>query len=142
MKKEIKSKELVDILKQREEVIESGYPYYDKIEKIVEKVILNNMSRIAADNEMWKYLKPYVDEKEYKDANVALSSVYRKLQKLEYKMNRLKEKTMAKVEKEDIKLKEFEEISTVKLDKDKVYVVIIDKIESYKQMLRENNEKK
>ena len=139
---EIKSKQLVELLEKRQKTVEEGYPLFDKIEGIVTKVIKNNMTRIAADQEMWKYLKPYIDEKEYKDANVALSSVYRKLMKQEYKMNRLKERVMAIVEKENLKIGEFEAIGSVKLKDGKAHVEIIDQIESYKEMLREKNAKK
>lgn len=139
---EIKSKQLVELLEKRQKTVEEGYPLFDKIEGIVTKVIKNNMSRIAADQDMWKYLKPYIDEKEYKDANVALASVYRKLMKQEYKMTRLKERVMAIVDKESIKLKEFETIGSVKLIDGKAQVDIIDQIESYKEVLREKNAKK
>ena len=134
---EIKDKELVEILKDREKTIEKGYPLYDQIEKIVTEVIKNNMPRIAADGEMWQYLKPYIDPKEYKETNTKLKEIYRHMQKIDYKLNRLKEKVTTKINKADIKLGEFEEISKVSLKGNKVIVETIDKIESYKEMLRE-----
>ena len=140
MKKEIKSKELVEILVKRTEALESGYPLFDNIEKVVSKVIKNNLKRIAADNDAWLFLKPYIEEKEYKQANKELADTYRQLQKLEYNMQRLKDKVTPFIA--DIKLKEFEEVGSVKIDNGKAYAEIIDKVEEYKKMLREKADKK
>lgn len=135
----LKSTKIVEALKERAKVNEEGLPYFDEIEKLVTKVVKNNMPRIATCPEMWKYLKPYVDEKEYSECNGKLAEIYRQLQKLEYKMTRLKDKITAELKKEKIELKEFEEIGSVKLVGEIAEVDIIDKIESYKEMLREKN---
>jgi len=134
---QLKNKKIVELLEERDKVSKQGLPYFDKIEEIVTKVIKNNMPRIATDPDMWKYLKPYIDADEFKKANGELGEQYRQLQKLEYKMNRLKDKISSELAKENIKLKEFEEIGTVSLNKGKAEVVILDKVEEYKKMLRE-----
>jgi len=137
MKIEIKSRELLKLLRDREKVVQDGFPLFDKIEKIVGEVIKKNLKNIASDNEVWKYLKPYINEEDYKKANKKLGEVYKDIQKLEYKMLRLKDKVTPLVEKENIELNEFEIIGKVFAEKDTVYVEKIDQIEEYKKMLRE-----
>ena len=138
----LKSKKIVEYLEERDKVSKKGLPYFDEIEKIVTKVIKNNMPKIAADSEMWKYLKPYIDAKEYKETNAKLGEIYRQLQKLEYKMSRLKDKITKELDNEKIGLKEFEDIGSVRLIKGKAEIEIIDKVEEYKKLLREKKGEK
>lgn len=142
MKKEVTTSKLLEILKERKKTVEKGYPQFDRIEEIVKEVIDNNIKRIASSEDVWKIIKPYVDEAEYKEANGKMAEAYRQLQKLEYKMNRLKEKTMKELEDEVNLLGEFEDIGQVFLEEDKVFIDVVDKIENYKQHLREQRNEK
>jgi len=137
MKKEIKSEELVEILQEREKLVDDGKVFFDKIEKDAAKIIKKNMSRIASDNDVWKYLKPYIKEEEYQKTTALLSEHYRQLQKLEYKMSRLKDKVTNILDKEVSVEGEFEEISSVTLEEGKAFYETIDKVDNYKNMLRE-----
>lgn len=141
MKVEIKNSELAKLLKERKKLIQEGYPHFDRIEDIVSKVIISNMKRIASDNEVWKYLRPYIDANVYKNTNDKLAKEYNELQKLEYKMIAVKDKVQKILDKEDISLKEFEEIEDVKLEKGKVYAYVADLIQRYKEVLREKRSK-
>ena len=62
--------------------------------------------------------------------------------KLGYKMDKLKEKTKVIMDKLNPKLEEFEFVSRVFMDKGICYYEILDQIEEYKKMVRENKVKK
>lgn len=63
--------------------------------------------------------------------------------KLGYKMDKLKEKTKVIMDSIAFSLKEFEFLASVDLNKDgEVEVLILDQIEEYKKMVREDKAKK
>ena len=62
--------------------------------------------------------------------------------KLGYKIDKLKEKTKVIMDKLNPKLEEFEFISRVFMDNGKAYYEVLDQIEEYKKMVREEKAKK
>jgi anaerobic ribonucleoside-triphosphate reductase len=62
--------------------------------------------------------------------------------KLGYKMDKLKEKTKVIIDQQDFNLGEFEFIATVDLKDGEPSVEILDQIEEYKKMVREDKVKK
>lgn len=62
--------------------------------------------------------------------------------KLGYKMDKLKEKTKVIMDKLSPKLEEFEIISRVFMDKGVCYYEVLDQIEEYKKLVREDRAKK
>ena len=59
--------------------------------------------------------------------------------KLGYKMNKLKEKTKSIMDKIDKPLEEFEIISRVYMEDGKAYYEVLNQVEEYKKMIRENS---
>ena len=62
--------------------------------------------------------------------------------KLGYKMDKLKEKTKVIMDKLNPKLEEFEFIARVFMEDGKSYYEVLDQIEEYKKMIREDRAKK
>jgi len=141
-KLKINSNKLIEILKQRDRVIKDGSPLFDDIARIKEKVLKDNMEAVIESQDVWKVIKPFIDKKEYKKANDDMAEKYKELQKLEYKMQRLKEKTTDIIENEKIQLDEFEEISKVKLEGNEAVCEIVDLVEEYKNNIREKRNDK
>jgi len=142
MEKEIKSKELLTIMEKRQELSENGYKYFDNIKDIISKIIKGNMKNIASGDDIFDFIKPYVKKEDYTEAKEKIEEEYRQIKKLDYKMAKLKDKVQVILKNEKIELKEFEEVGQVTIRKGKVYTEIIDKVENYKEMLREKLEQK
>jgi len=75
--------------------------------------------------------------REIEEINKKMMDLDKSRQKLGYKMDKLKDKTVKIIEKEDIKLDEFEYISNIGIENGEIEVTILDQIEEYKKLVRE-----
>jgi hypothetical protein len=90
-----------------------------------------------------KKLKTILDKrsvvfKEVREVNEKIVKLDNERTKLGYKMDRLKEKTAPIIKKHGIEIGEFEVISSVGIENEKPTAQIVDQIEEYKKVLREN----
>ena len=71
-----------------------------------------------------------------------IEALQKKQQKEGYKLDRLKDKTTSIIKPIEDELAEFEYIEKVYLEDDKAYMTIEDKIEKYKELVREKKDEK
>jgi len=71
-----------------------------------------------------------------------IETLQKKQQKEGYKLDRLKDKTTSIIKPIEDELAEFEYIEKVYLEDDKAYMTIEDKIEKYKELVREKKDEK
>ena len=133
----INNDRLKGYLKEREDIVNDSQSLFKKRSKLVAEAIKKNLKALSHSQDIIPFMKAFMPKDEHKKLVSKVAPIMQELQKRGYKMERLKDKTRPIVEMEKIEMDEFEEIEKIELKDGVPTVTIIDKIEEYKKLLRE-----
>ena len=148
----LQNNKIKNILKKKEEIVLKGRELSAKIEeeakKIVDKELEVNGIKVGKNRNC---SGKYDDFNKFfnQDNQIAINENLKKeladeleeLEKLNGFVNKYNGEVSRLVDKEKLDLGEFEEMRKIELKKDNIEIEVIDKIEEYKQIIRESKNK-
>lgn len=144
----LQNNKIKNILKKKEEIVLKGRELSAKIEeeakKIVDKELEVNGIKVGnnrkCSGEYEKFVKFFNQENQIainENIQKELADELEELEKLNGFVNKYNGEVSRLIDKEDIELGEFEEMRKIELKKDNIEIEVINKIEEYKQIIRE-----